>query len=134
MNTALSSDLLKLKAAFEAWRRTRVKKGAIPLHLRKAAIALLDRHAATTICRVLRLHPRTLQEPLNSKPARKSPAKTPDFFQLPPLPQTALALPARPQADCQLLLERPDGAKLTLTLPAIDPASLETLCSNFLRS
>ncbi|MGH9845585.1 MAG: hypothetical protein ACREEM_43300 [Blastocatellia bacterium] len=135
MNNALPSDLLKLKAQFESWRRTREKKGPIPDHLRKAAMALLDRHAATTICRVCRLHPRTLQEPAVSKRAYKAPAKMPDFFPLPALPQDALSFsPRQPHADCQLLLERPDGARLTLTLPAIDPASLSALCSNFLRS
>jgi hypothetical protein len=64
MNTSLPSDLRKLKAQFESWRRTREKKGPIPTQLRKAAVALLDEHAATTICRVCRLHPRTLQEPI----------------------------------------------------------------------
>ncbi len=134
MNTFLPSDLLKLKAQFESWRRTREKKGPIPIHLRKAAIALLDEHTATTICRVCRLHPRTLQEPVESRPARKTSSKTPDFFPLPALPQAVLSFPdAQPRADCRLLLERPDGAKLTLTLPTIDPAALSTLCSNFLR-
>lgn len=137
MNTSLPSDLLKLKAQFESWRRTREKKGPIPHHLRKAAIALLDEYAATTICRVCRLHPRTLQEPVNPKPRRKAAAKTPDFFPLPELPQSALSFSnAQARADCQLLLERPDGARLTLTLPThmvVDAASLSTLCSNFLR-
>jgi hypothetical protein len=54
MNKSLPSDLLKLKAQFESWRRTREKKGPIPDHLRKAAIALLDEYAARTICTELR--------------------------------------------------------------------------------
>lgn len=128
MTASLPSDLRQLKAQFESWRRTREKKGPIPVHLRKAAIALLDEHAATTICRVCRLHPRTLQEP--AEPAPQVSSKTPDFFPLPALPPAA----ARPRAECQLLLERPDGARLTLTLPTLDPVSLSTLCSNFLRS
>ena len=134
MNRSLPSDLLKLKAQFESWRRTRQKKGPIPAHLRKVAIALLDEHAQTTICRVCRLHPRTLQEPARSKPKRKAAAKSPDFFPLPTMAQPAFSFPAaQARADCQLLLERPDGARLTLTLPNLDAASLSTLCSNFLR-
>jgi hypothetical protein len=131
MNTSLPSDLRKLKAQFESWRRTREKKGPIPTHLRKAAVALLDEHAATTICRVCRLHPRTLQEPIESEPVHNTPGRL-DFFPLPLLPQPLAATPTR--SDCQLLLERPDGARLTITFPALDPNALSTLCSNFLRS
>lgn len=135
MNTSLPSDLLKLKAQFESWRRTREKKGPIPAHLRKAAIALLDEHAQTTICRVCRLHPRTLQEPVEPKPGRKAPATTPDFFSLPPMAQPTISFSTSPtRTDCQLLLERPDGTRLTLTLPTLDADSISTLCSNFLRS
>lgn len=134
MNTPLPPDLRKLKAQFESWRRTREKKGPIPVHLRKAAIALLDEYAATTICRVCRLHPRTLQEPLDPPPAHDT-HTLPDFFPLATLPQADLSFStAPPRAECQLRLERPDGARLTLTLPALDPASLSTLCSNFLHS
>jgi len=127
MNTSLPSDLRKLKAQFESWRRTREKKGPIPTHLRKAAIALLDEHAATTICRVCRLHPRTLQEPIEPEP---TPRRL-DFFPL-PVPQTSSTTPTR--SDLQVLLERPDGARLTITLPALDPNALSTLCSSFFRS
>ena len=135
MNTSLPPDLRKLKAQFESWRRTREKRGPIPTRLRKAAIALLDEHAQTTICRVCRIHPRILQEPVEPKPHRKAPAMHPDFFPLPAFAQPPpAASSAQAHSDCQLLLERPDGARLTLTLPSLDAASLSTLCSNFLRS
>lgn len=135
MKTGLPSDLRKLKAQFESWRKTREKKGPIPVHLRKAAITLLDRHAAMTICRVCRLHPRTLQEPAQSKPTHKKSAATatPAFFSLPALPQATVSHSTPLQHECKLLLERPDGARLSLTLPELDAASLSTLCENFLR-
>jgi len=131
MKASLPSDLLKLKAQFESWRRTREKRGPIPVHLRKAAIALLDKHAQTTICQVCRLHPRALREPIEPKAATTAP----DFFALPPIVQPAISFSsAQTRAECQLLLERPDGARLTLTLPALDSAALADLCSNFLRA
>jgi hypothetical protein len=42
-------------------------------------------------------------------------------------------LPTTDIKDCRLLLERPDGARLTLTLPTLDLASINQLCVDFLR-
>jgi hypothetical protein len=36
-------------------------------------------------------------------------------------------------AGCRLLVERPDGARLALTLPSLDLASITQLCADFLR-
>lgn len=138
MNSSLPADLLKLKARFEAWRKTRSSRIPIPDELRREAIALLDRYSASMICRVCRLHPRSLKEPLPSKPARQATptATSHTFFPLPAatLSQATVSTPLHSPDDCQLLLERPDGARLTLTLPALDPATLSSLCSQFLRS
>jgi hypothetical protein len=57
------------------------------------------------------------------------------FFTLPP----DIALPEpRPVATslpvgCRLLVERADGARLALTLPSLDLASITKLCADFLR-
>lgn len=138
MNSSLPADLLKLKARFEAWRKTRSSRIPIPVELRREAIALLNRYSASMICRVCRLHPRSLKQPLSSKPARQAaPATTsPAFF---PLPAAALGQGTVPTlfdspSAPRLLLERPDGSRLTITVPALDPAQLESLCSQFLRS
>lgn len=134
MKAAIPSDLLKLKAQFEHWRKTRSTRSRIPAHLRQAAIDLLDRYSASAICRACRLHPHLLKPPAVSKPgARNSSTTTPQiFFPLPAAEEASL--PHLAQADCRLLLERPDGARLMLTLPQLDATSLQTLCSNFLRS
>ena len=102
MNTVLPSDLHKLKAQFETWRRTRTKQTAIPDHLRSAAIALLDRYSASMICRVCRLHPRTLEQPVVRAVSNKT---APDFFPLPPLPAESGLFSALRQAptDCRVL-------------------------------
>ena len=137
MNSALPSDLLKLKAQFEHWRKTRSTRSRIPAHLRQAAIEMLYRHSASAICRACRLHPRTLKPPADSKPrARKfTTATTQVFFPLPAAQASPpVSWPHPNQADCRLVLERPDGARLTLALPQLDAASLKALCSNFLRS
>jgi hypothetical protein len=36
-------------------------------------------------------------------------------------------------AGCRLLVERPDGARLALTLPSLDLASITQLCADILR-
>jgi hypothetical protein len=44
MKSAIPSDLLNLKAKFEAWRKTRAKRSKTPDRLLKAAAALLDNY------------------------------------------------------------------------------------------
>lgn len=136
MKTTVPSDLLQLKAQFEHWRKTRSTRSRIPAHLRQAAIALLERYSAAAICRACRLHPHTLKPPTGSKPTRSKPTTTTQVFF--PLPTTEVlspvSLPTLAQSDCRLLLERPDGARLTLPLPQLDAALLATLCTNFLRA
>jgi len=52
MKSAIPSDLFKLKARFEAWRKTRAKRSKTSDHLLKAAAALLNNYSASMICRV----------------------------------------------------------------------------------
>jgi hypothetical protein len=137
MNTAVPSDLLKLKAQFEHWRKTRPTRSPIPAHLRQAAIDLLGRYSAAAICRACRLHPHTLKPPTTLRPGGSKLTTTAAqvFFPLPAAGAIPpLCLPSLAQTDCRLVLERPDGARMTLAVPQLDAATLQTLCSNFLRS
>ena len=136
MKASISPALLKLKAQFVTWRKTRAGvRGRIPEPLRQAALALLDHHPASLICRVCQIHPRTLQD-------RRAPGKQacpmPDFFPLPPpssSPPQALLPPDSPaHTTYRVVIERPDGARLTISLPSLDPTSLSTFCADFLRS
>ena len=136
MKSAIPSDLLKLQKRFEAWRKTRAKRSKTPDHLLKAAAALLDHYSASMVCRVCGINLRTLrrQSSSNSSP-RSSAIHAPDFFPLSlTLPQLDISSsPRQAQTDCQLLLERPDGARLSIFLPSLTEASISTLCSDFLR-
>lgn len=127
MRTSLPADLLELKAQFDYWRQTRTSRRVpIPEPLRQAAQALLARHTASHICRVCHLHPRILREKVMTTTNRsvKAADTAPTFYPLPSLPT----------ADCRLLLERTDGARLSLVLPGLDAASPSALCASFLRS
>jgi hypothetical protein len=137
MKSAIPSDLLKLKKSFEAWRKTRAKRSKTPDRLLKAAAALLDHYSASMVCRVCGINLRTLRRRSSSNASpRRSATPAPDFFPLSlTLPQPDVScLPRQAQTDCRLLLERPDGAKLSIFLPSITEASISALCSSFLRS
>jgi hypothetical protein len=132
MKTAIPADLIKLRDQFEAWRKTRSKRSKTPDHLRQAAIALLDQCSASMICRVCRLNPQVLEQQEISTSAKS----TPDFFPLSlaiPHPEISSSL-QQTQADCRLLLERPDGSRLTIVLPKLDANSISALCQSFWRS
>jgi hypothetical protein len=135
MKTSISPALLKLKARFETWRRTRASiRTRTPEHLRQAALALLDQHPASLICRVCRIHPRTLQAPRVPQKRTKS---MPAFFPLPllsPAPQGPIPSHSETETLYRVVIERPDGAKLTICLPSFDPAALSAFCADFLRS
>jgi hypothetical protein len=67
MKSAITSDLLKLKKRFEAWRKTRAKRSKTPDCLLKAAAALLDHYSASMICGVCGINLRTLRRRSSSK-------------------------------------------------------------------
>ncbi|MCP9496805.1 MAG: hypothetical protein MSG64_20400 [Pyrinomonadaceae bacterium MAG19_C2-C3] len=52
----------------------------------------------------------------------------------PPAPTARSSAPVTSDLSSRLLFERADGSRLTLHLPAADPAHLEALCLSLLRS
>jgi hypothetical protein len=139
MNSPLPADLLELKAQFDHWRSIRPYiRQPIPDDLRLAAQEMSQRYSPALVGRVLKLDPHRLKKPV-PKPARqKTSLKKPQtaFFKLPTelilsKPETAV-IPAA--TSYRLLLERPDGARLTLILPALDLTEINRLCSDFWRS
>ena len=144
MNSPLPTDLLELKAQFDHWRSTRPYiRQPIPEDLRHAALEMSQRYSPALVGRVLKLDPQRLKKPV-PKPARQKTSlkkislKKPQtaFFKLPtevilPKPDTSV-VPAA--TGCRVLLERPDGARLTLMLPSLDLTEINRLCSDFWRS
>jgi hypothetical protein len=144
MNSPLPADLLELKAQFDHWRSVRPYiRQPIPEDLRHAALEMSQRYSPALVGRVLKLDPQRLKKPV-PKPARqktslkKTSLKKPQtaFFKLPtevilPKPDSSV-VPAA--TGCRVLLERPDGARLTLMLPSLDLTEINLLCSDFWRS
>ena len=138
MNSTIPADLLELKARFETWRTNRkYVREPIPDELWNAAADLSRRYPPSLVGRVLKLDPSRLKKLLIKRSARTSVRKKPQaaFFQLPTeiaLPDVGSPLPQSP-TSCRLQIERPDGARLTLTLPSLNLASINRLCTDFLR-
>jgi len=139
MNSTIPVDLLELKTRFETWRTNRkYMREPIPDELWNAAAELSRRHPPSLVGRVLKIDLSRLKKFLIKRSARTSGRKKTRaaFFQLPTeiaLPEIGSALPQSPNG-CRIQIERPDGSRLTLTLPSLDLASINRLCADFLRS
>jgi hypothetical protein len=128
MNSIIPADLLELKARFEIWRTNRkYVRQPIPDELWNAAAGLTRRYPTSLVGRVLKLDPSKLKKLLIKRSARTSVRKKPQ------LPEVGSPLPQSP-VGCRFQIERPDGSRLTLTLPSLDLASISQLCADFLRS
>jgi hypothetical protein len=137
METTIPAELLDLKTRLDQWRANRkYLRQPMPAELRQAAIAISRRYPGALVRRVLNLDPWRLNRSATKKPAsttaRKKQRTT--FFQLPTdaVSSVPVSAPAA-AADCRLQIERPDGARLTLTLPGLDLVSINQLAGLFLR-
>ena len=139
MNSTIPADLFELNTRFETWRANRkYVREPIPDELWNAAADLSQRYPPSLVGRVLKIDPSRLKKLLIKRPARPSTRKKRQaaFFQLPTeiaLPEAGSSLPQRP-VGCRLQIERPDGSRLTLTLPFLDLVSISRLCADFLRA
>jgi hypothetical protein len=132
MDSTVPADLLKLKTRLEAWRSTRrYARQPIPDEFRHAAAEMAGRYSPSLVRRVLKLDPGRLK-----KPDRAHHKSQTAFFTLPS--EAALLLPgsstSQDLAGCRLQIERPDGSRITLTLPSLDLVSINRLCADFLRA
>ena len=139
MTSTIPAELLELKSRFEIWRTNRkYVREPIPDELWNAAADLTRRYPPSLVGKVLKLDPSKLKKLLVKRSARPSVRKKSQatFFQLPTeiaLPEVGSPLP-QSQLSCRIQIERPDGSRLTLTLPSLDLASLNQLCAEFLRA
>lgn len=111
-------DLAEVRAQFDAWRSTRAAGGHIPDHVWSLAIALLSSHPATEVARQLGAPSRA-----PAPPPRRVDAQGPHaFLELAP---DALATHAhRTRGDLRLVIECPDGTRISLASATSDWAGL----------
>lgn len=137
-------DLARVRAAFDTWRHGRRGPGRIPEQLWLQATALIEHHTVPTIARELGLNQSCLRARLakqHPSPKRRSP--TAAFVELRAIDHAALQEPkfdhmppARRELELVLTaqIERPDGTRLTLSLPRGHRGLLDELCAAFLRA
>lgn len=137
MDSSLPADLVDLTNHLNQWRQSHRKRSRIPDRFYKTAVALLDHYSVSTICQQTRLRPASLRKHAHQSrptPPSESPPPTP-FLQLQTadlLKGSASQLPA--QGSIRFQLERPDGTRLMLSVPALDFTTINTLVTNFLRT
>jgi len=133
----IPDDLLELQARFDQWRANRkYNREPYPDQLRDAALEMSRRYPPSLLHRVLKIQLCRLmpKAKTNARRSKRQQAQT-AFFKLPPPQASLCAESLAPQTSTayRLQLERPDGSRLTLTLPSFDAAALRTLCADFLR-
>jgi hypothetical protein len=135
----IPTELLELQARFDSWRAERkYVRQPLPEELRRAVLELARRFPASLIRRVLKIDTARLKKQSPGKGFSRVTTRnssSPAFFKLPDLtPETTVLRPPQTSCDCRLQLERPDGARLIFTLPALDAAAINQLCADFLRA
>jgi hypothetical protein len=133
----IPDDLLDLQSRFIQWRANRKhKREPIPDQLRDAALEMSRRYPPSLLRRVLKIQlcRLTPKAKTHARRSKRQQAQT-AFFKLPlPTAQApAESLTSQSSTAYRLQIERPDGARLTLTLPPLDAAALNALCADFLR-
>lgn len=131
-----TDDLARTRSAFDSWRAVQSGRRRLPDSLWTAAVALLERYSLSLVARELRLNPSQLRKrqlALAGTPAAGAAAR-PHFVQVcgaELLKNPAINLSA--EATLRLVIERPDGSRLTLGLPASEWPRLEALYTAFVR-
>ena len=97
---------------------------------------MTERHPVSLVRRVLKLDPWRMKKPATKKTDRARQKPQTAFFSLQPEAALLLPEPSAPQnlTGCRLQIERPDGSRLTLTLPSLDLASARQICADFFRA
>src|SRR5262245_13517215 len=134
MTTTIPTEVLALKSRFDQWRATRSHiRERVPDELRGAVVKLARRYSHALIRRVLKVDPWRMNGSITSKPAPARRKQSAAFFQLPiEVSAPAPVSTANDATSIRLQLERPDGARLTLTAPALDLDSVRQFCADFL--
>lgn len=134
---SIPDDLLELQACFDQWRANRkYNREPIPDQLRDAALEMSRRYPQSLLRQVLKIQLCRLmpKAKTNARRSKRQQAQT-AFFKLQPPSASLGAESLAPQTSTvyRLQLERPDGSRLTLTLPSFAAAALHALCADFLR-
>lgn len=127
----LSSELIKDKKHFDAWRSHGTNRSAIPERLWKLAVSHIPRYGLNRVSREFRLNYTKLKEKSQqlALDGPKPESIEPPFVEL-AFPKETLG-PSRQAARVHLVLERGDGSRLSLEGDRPDPSFLEKVIGSF---
>ncbi len=143
MKNSHGNDLVSVRSSFRRWRERRSHREPIPELLWQRALALIESYSPAAICRELKLNPaRFKQRLVAAAPSHPNARHAPASFV--EVRGSDLSSHARSNSPCspivgssscmRLVVERPDGLRLSFELPAADHSSLQALCSALLHS
>lgn len=125
------------KARFDRWRSTRkYNREPVPAELREAALEISRRYPRALVRRVLKIDPWRFDKSTTKKSTHPITRKKRQaaFFKLATDAVLHQPISVAPSTiHCRLQFERPDGSRLTLTLPNLDLASINRIAADFLR-
>lgn len=145
MHARTHNALAQTRSAFESWRQGRCGRGRIPAHLWDAACALLDCYPLAVVARELGLNVASLRARREATCAalERRPDSALEFVELrvsdsSPAganPSVHAALPTAANGlRTAVAVERPDGSRLSFSVPAAEWAHVESLVAAFLRA
>ena len=129
VRSALPADLAKVRTLVDAWRATASPHGRLPEALWPPIMDLLATYSIREVSRALDLDSERLRR--RRRTLASAPAPTPQpqtqFLEL-VVPEAPAAHSRRtPSSEIALCLERQDGLRVTVTLPADAWARVEAL-------
>ena len=127
-NTEHSESRLEpVQARFDQWRRTRLKREAIPEDLWSAAVALTETYSINKVARGLGLNASSLKQRVISQSTsapHKDIVKPSSFIEIP-------FFQSEHTAQCRVDILRADGSRMQIRIPGAD-AELSALVRAFL--
>lgn len=127
---ALPAGISQVRRRIDYWRETREKRSRMPEHLWEAAVALAEEHGVYPVARGLRVSYESLKHrAAASAKNHTAPHQVPaGFIELSPMATVGM----RPVSGAFVELVHPDGAKLTINLPAENELDVASLAGVFL--
>ena len=120
----LPDDLLRGRERFQAWRRSRPRRGSrIPLSLWALAVRLAKTHGISHTASALGLDYFSLKKHVEAAARTQPPASEPAFVELP--------APALFGKQCQFELANGTGATMRVQLVGYDAADIAALSRSF---
>jgi hypothetical protein len=139
MTFSTSFDKLsEARKAFDSWRTTRSGKSHIPDNLWQMAVQLLDSYPISHIVRELRLNQTQLRKRqraiLQTQLVKNNVKQKTLFLELNQFLPASQASSDADSSTLELLIERKDGARLTLSLNSSQAEMIQNLVTAFIQS